>query len=168
MELARQSSAMLWGTTSRARVRLVTKEHAARRGRLESQRSRSGRSRRSEATRSLQSPGSQKLSSLQSEEGAGGDQASASTTQLSIKPGPPSKQNQNPPISAPLPFPERNPDPIPLPPAHIQHTMLITPHRIHPPPLARCAQEGLEARSEGHSASKLENCCKGGARLRAA
>lgn len=88
----------------------------------------------------------------------------ASATQLSIKPGPPSKQNQNLPISAPLPFPERNPDPIPTPCTHT-YTILPTPHRIHTP---QCTQEGLEARSEGHSASKLKNCCKGGARLRGA
>lgn len=68
VEPERQSPSSLWGTASRVCVRLVTEEHATRRGRLESK-GQIRKKRETRGSRSLQSPGSWKLSSLRSQKG---------------------------------------------------------------------------------------------------
>lgn len=75
-----------------------------------------------------------------------------------MKPGPPSKQK--PPISAPLPFPERNPDPISTPCPHT-YTILLTPHRIHTPQCPAVYPGGPGSKVTGPQCFQAEELLQG-------
>lgn len=158
VEPERQSPSSLWGTASRVCVRLVTEEHATRRGRLESK----GQIRKKRETRGSREPSvTRQLEAVQPAvtEGTGADQATASARPISA-PSLVHKENRirTPPSLLPSLF-QRGTETLSFPCTHTYTTLITLTGYTDP-------QEGLEAGSEGHNASKLKNCWEGGARLR--